>query len=148
MKKERLLIQRAYEKEKIDKETGEVISEYKHDSIVVGSPGEFYQVYASIVGLIEEVKPMDIKVFVATWRFANSANKFALTKSLKEEIAERNKIGLSTVNNSITNLVNMGLLIRIDRATYRINPRYFWKSSRANRKKTLKYVLEFECKDC
>ncbi len=134
----------------INEETGEVKEEVKHDKIVVGNSGEFYQVYATLIEMIEKLKPVEAKVFISLFKYANSENLFALTKSLKLGVANRNNMCLSAVNNSLTTLVKRKLLIRIDRATYRIHPKYFWKSSVQNRKAVLKYVLEVECpeKEC
>lgn len=134
--------------EKVDPETGEVTSETKNDKLVFGESGDFYQLYSSVIAIIEQLKPIESKIFISTFKYANIENKLALTKNFKQEIATRNDCCYSAVGNAITVLVEKGLLIRLDTATYRINPRYFWKSNSSSRKKTLQYVLSVECPNC
>lgn len=134
--------------ETIDPETGEITSETKNDKMMFGDSGEFYQFYSSVVAIIEQLKPIEAKVFISTFKYANVENKLALTKNFKQEIAAANECCYSAIGNAITTLVQKGLLIRLDTATYRINPRYFWKSTSNSRKQTLQYVLSVECPNC
>lgn len=134
--------------ERVDPETGEVTSETKNDKLVFGESGDFYQLYSSVIAIIEQLKPIESKVFISTFKYANIENKLALTKNFKQEIATANDCCYSAVGNAITVLVEKGLLIRLDTATYRINPRYFWKSNSSSRKKALQYVLSVECPKC
>ena len=74
-------------------------------------------------------------------------NLIGLTGGMKERIAADNKLSVGAVNNAITVLVRKYLLVRSSQATYRINPRYFWKASQIERKRWLKHVLTVECKE-
>lgn len=139
---------RINEKETVDPDTGEILLETKVDKIIAGNSGEFYQIYADILSVIEKIKPVEAKVFISMFHYANSTNTMGVPKGIKEEIAKKNDIAYSAVANAITGLVKANLLIRISESFYRINPRYFWKSTSQSRKATLKYVLELECPGC
>src|ERR1039457_1337475 len=109
---------RVTQTEKIDEETGEITQETKTDKVIAGDPGEFFQVYASILGVIEKIKPIDAKVFISLFSYANSSNSLGLAKGMKQAIAKKNDIGYSTVANSITELVKANLLIRVSESFY------------------------------
>ena len=128
---------------------GVITEEVSRNKIVVGEPGEFFQLYAAVIPLMEKgLKPIEAKIFVSMFTYVNSVNQLALTKGFKEEIAQKNSISYSAVANAVTRLVSLNLLIRSSQSTYRVNPRYFWKSNSQSRKATLKYVLEVECPNC
>ncbi len=133
----------------IDEETGEISKETKVTKRMVGKAEEFYQIYASIIPILEtKCKPIEAMIFISTFSYASRDNQLALTKQFKQQIATKNGISYSSVGAAITNLVKIGLLIRSSYSTYRINPRYFWKSTRQHRKNTLEFVLKVECPEC
>lgn len=134
-------------------EDGELLSEeVKNETFVAGDAGEFFQIYASLISIIhKKLKAIDTHILSQIFVYANNQNLVALNKTLKNEIATKIGVGESTVSNSITALVKANILIRLDvykDASYRINPRYFWKRSEGERKRVLKYVLTVECPTC
>ncbi len=96
--------------------------------------GSFYQLYDNGIDILFKLKPVQLKVFISLFRYTNNNNRLVLSKFIKSDIATKNSMCLSAVNNSLTVLVKIGILFRLGRATYRINPEYFWKSTIDKRK--------------
>ena len=132
----------------VDEETGEILQEEKRLKVIIGESGSFYQLYENIIALLEDMKPIDIKILIGIFKYASTDNQIGLTKHFKEQVAKDFGIGFSTVANAITELTKKKIMIRSGHSSYRINPRYFWKSTYQTRKATLKYVLEIECPTC
>jgi hypothetical protein len=61
--------------ERVDPETGEVTSETKNDKLVFGESGDFYQLYSSVIAIIEQLKPIESKVFISTFRKKTNRKK-------------------------------------------------------------------------
>lgn len=136
----------------VDTETGEMLQttmDVKHHKIVVDDRETFAFQYSSIMGVFKELSGRDIKVL--TYCSLNSergTNRISLTKVITEEIATIYDTSYNSVKNSITVLKKKMILMPLGSGTYRINPRYYWKGSSDERKKTMKYILEIECPFC
>lgn len=136
----------------IDRETGEVFDqdiEVKHHKIVVDDREAFCFNYLSFLGTIDELDKVSIKtLFYCNFYCQWNTNMIALTKVVVEDMELKLGIKFQTIKNSISRLKKAGALIHLGASTYRVNPRYFWKWDTTERKKTMKYILEFECKEC
>jgi hypothetical protein len=138
----------------IDKDTGELLDvnvSRKHDLLVVSSKEQFFYTYHSLIGLINGLDGSAIKLL--QWISMNAqynTNMVSLSKSVCELI--KRDIGLSyqTVRNIVVRLKKENVLIPMGGkdATYRINPKFFWKGEMNERLKTMKYILEIECPEC
>lgn len=133
----------------IDIETDELIDEQvKEHKIVVNEEKEFFFTYAKAISIYKDLSGTEIKVI--SWIMANAPlnnNVVALTKSIKEKIAQEMEISIASVNCSIKPLVTKEVLIKegsVRSATYLINPEFYWKGAIANRKRALKCKLELD----
>ena len=118
------------EGDRIDPVTGEIIdhvSATKVSQIFKGVPEEnfikvYYDTFLASVGSNESVyTPLLLEIGKRmTW--SENGQIVILIKSTKESIARSMGITLGRVNNMISDLVKMGLLIRVERATYAVSP--------------------------
>ena len=136
----------------IDSETGEILEthvETKHHKIVVNDRESFYWTYLSIESLLDDLDKVSLKLlFYCNMRCQWNTNMIALTKPILTDIEREVGLEYQTVRNAISKLKKLGVFIELGNATYRINPRYYWKGETTERLKTMKYVLEVECPNC
>ena len=76
------------------------------------------------------------------------SNEITLVKPVLEKLSKESEMSMSAIKKSVAQLVDKNILIRIGSGLYRVNPKYYWRGSIANRNKTMKYVLEVECPNC
>lgn len=130
----------------VDGNTGEVLEEdVKQIKYLVNDREQFFLVYASLLGLFQEMSAPEVKVYSYLLEHYITGSLIGLTKSIKEAIGEKLKLKLGTVNNAITKLNEKKLIYSSGKASYKINPRYAWKSSSKDRNEALKLVLQLEC---
>ena len=133
----------------IDSESGEVLDvQVKEKKILVETREEFIQVYTSIEAKIINMSLSEERVWMYTLLHCDKQNIIRITTYDKKIIDEKWGLSPSTVANSITKLAELGLLIRLERATYRVNPRYAWKGNSHDRGMMLTHVLTIECPHC
>lgn len=135
----------------IDYETGELLEptvEVKEHKVVRHDEKEFFQLYYSLIGLLEKMSLAESKLLLHLSYDCDQENRIALPKTVKEGLSERTGLHRQTINNCLSTLTSKNILIRIGVGYYRINPRYVWKRSSGERDKMLKYILEVECKSC
>lgn len=77
---------------------------------------------------------------------ADNLNRITLVKHKIEELSKEASLAVSTIKKSITDLVKKDILIKRGSGVYLINPKYYWRGTINNRKKSLKYILELEFK--
>ncbi len=134
-----------YTTNNVNIETGEILSvetEIKHHKIVVDDRENFVMMYASVIGLIDELDKVGVKLLV--WCSSNctmNSNLVNLSKPMCEEIGKTFDLKLQTIKNAIVKLKKKNVLLPVGSATYRVNPRYFWRGDAGNRKK---YILEID----
>ena len=133
----------------IDIETGEIIDqdkEIKHHKILVDDKESFFWTYLSILKVLDDLDKVSIKVlYFCNMHSQWNTNKIALTKPILKDIEIMFDIKYQTIRNSISKLKKLGVLIDLGSATYRINPRYYWKGDTQQRTKNMQYILEIEC---
>jgi hypothetical protein len=136
----------------IDTDSGEVLDidmETKHHKIIVDDKESFFWTYLSVLSLIDDLDKVSFKVlFYCVFHCQWNTNMVALTKPVLKDMELKVGIQYQTARNSISKLKKLGILIDLGSATYRINPRYYWKGNSEDRLKTMKYVLELECPTC
>lgn len=127
---------------------GEVYTVEKKMQVVVEDDSKFYLMWNHIVALLMGVNSLaDIKVM--GWILSNlnyNDNTISLNKFYKKKVMESIDAGKSTVEKSITNLVEKGFIVRDEEckrcAMYHVNPSYVWYGDSKARDKKLKGVLE------
>ena len=138
----------------VDVDTGElkdVDVEVKETSILVESKHDFVLMYVSQLGIIDGLDNSSMKVL--HWCVMNSqfnSNLVFLTSPIISEIAIFYGMKEQTVRNIVSKLKKGNILIQVKArsATYRVNPRYYWRGQSTERLKTMKYILEVECPGC
>lgn len=136
----------------VDIDTGEVFDVdvlVKEHHIIVDDAPAFAMMYASMLGLLDELDYTCIKVLA--WCAINcqyNENIVVLNKYNCSLIEEQYALKYQSIKNSISTLKKRNILISIGQATYRINPRYYWKGSSKNRLAKMKYILTVECNNC
>lgn len=134
----------------LDTETGETVetsSEVKHETIVVNDEESFATHYSSVIGALKHLDFASTKVLIwCSLNAATNTNKISLVKPFCEDIGEEYGLAYNTVKNCISKLKQKEILIPIGSGVYRINPKYFWRGNSNQRNRTMKYVLEVECK--
>lgn len=135
----------------IDNNTGEIkddeteLIELKY---ITSKSDEFMLLYTSLLGIfIKELTLPDIKVYSYLLLNYNSGSKIGLIKGLKEDICIKTNLKLGTINNSISNLSKLKLIVSFGKSVYELNPRYAFKGSSKDRNKRLNILLE-HCPDC
>ena len=105
--------------------------------------------YLSAISLLDDLDKVSIKVlFYCNMYCQWETNMISLTKGILKDMEEKIGLKYQTIRNSIVKLKKLGVFIDLGGATYRINPKYYWKGSSNSRVKTMKYVLEIECPEC
>lgn len=137
-----------FKNHKLKGEWFELVDEIKTFFNVLGQECFFYT-YPDALALIDDLDKVSIKVLYycninAQW----NTNMIALTKPVLLDIEKKIGLKYQTVRNAISKLKKLNILIDLGSATYRINPRYYWKGNSSDRLKTMKYVLEVECEFC
>ena len=77
-----------------------------------------------------------------------NTNKVSLHKAMLTEFQIQSGLTYQTIKNAISRLKKSGALISLGGGTYRVNPKYFWKGDRENRRPTMEYILKVECPGC
>ena len=135
----------------VDPDTGELLDsniEVKEEKILVENEKEFLQLYYSIFGILGKLSLAERSVLLYLSKMCDKENKITIVKYVKEEIAEETGLSYQTINNCVSSLAKKAVIVKLGQAVYRLNPRYIWKSTSNERSKTLKYMLEVECRNC
>lgn len=135
-----------------NEETGEITNQeinVKHHKIIIADKESFALQYSEIIGKMKNLNGNDIKLLAyCSLNAEHNTNRIALTKPICEEIFEGLEIPYQSIRNSAAKLVKEKVLIPLGSATYRVNPKYYWRGNSNERLKTMKYILEIECPDC
>lgn len=134
-------------------ENGEQLGESITTKIVkkINKADDFVQVYLEdIAAMFKITKYSELKVLMAIWKHASfnpqdeaKGNEIYLVKTLKTKIAEELDLAYSSVDNAVKSLERQDMLIRIGRATYILNPKYFFKGYLKDRVNVVNMVIEY-----
>jgi Meiotically up-regulated gene 113/Firmicute plasmid replication protein (RepL) len=103
-------------------------------------------IYASVVSVLAELA-LSTQVLIPYLLFkADNLNRITLVKHDTENLAIEATMSVFTIKKAISNLVKKAILIKQTAGVYLINPKYYWRGTINNRKKSLKYILELEFK--
>ena len=136
----------------VDPSTGEILDseeEVKHHKIVVGDKESFAMMFIPVIGLIDTLDKVSIKVLQwAALNAGHNSNVVHLGKYSCSLIEQEFDIKYQTIKDAISKLKNKNAIIPLGSGAYRVNPRYYWKGQTSERIKTMRYILEIECPDC
>lgn len=134
----------------VDTNTGEVIDTMTNKTAyLANSKEEFFMVYASALHLMMNTAK-DVNVRLLAYLIQNNAtgNVFSMSKGLKIIIADKINASPRTIDNSLSELIANKFIIRLERNTYKLNPRHVFQGGTSERNAALKAVLILECPDC
>ena len=113
----------------LDAETGEVVVEERN-------PHWYIKVYQSGWDFIESNHAFNNRVLSSIFSLAAyDTNMVFLYKYQKQVCCDKLGVKLASFNNEVVKLVKSGVLVRIHRACYIINPGMFHHGSEAKRQK-------------
>jgi len=128
-----------------DSDTGEVKNLETTQVIFLPAEPPYVKLYIAEISRLHDLQSSAAKVLQELACGSGFDGKFAIGKRIKEQIALNIGSKLQTVENSINQLVKSGLIMRIGRAEYEINPDLFakgdWRSIK-NRRNSYKERLK------
>ena len=131
----------------IDASTGEVLSETeKQHTYMAGSKEQFFLMYATTLSIFyKDLSGPEIKLYAYLLDHYNFGSSIVITRPLKEEIGTVIGLKVGTIDNALNAIVKTGLIYRTAKTMFKLNPRYAFKGSQADRSKQLKFIIEVEC---
>lgn len=144
-------------KEEVDINTGEVItlrSSVSKTTKFYSSQEEFIQVYLNdMSGLMNITSKTELQILMQLWKLSsfngddNSGNFIIINQKIITDLSKQINIKEQSVRNSITSLIKNKKKPLIKdpnfRATYYLNPIYFFKGALKDRPKVMEIVLQY-----
>lgn len=141
----------------VDTETGEVVDHMAMEELNIKATKkikdypEFIMIYLKdIAGFLQIENATQIQLLSIIWKESsfnnpetNQGNLIAILKDDKERWAEELGVGLRTIDNAVSALVEKDLLLREGRGKYKLNPKYYFKGSNTDRMKILKLQVNY-----
>ena len=133
----------------VDGETGEVtqdrIKKYKY---LAKNKEEFYIIYTSLIGVFKKLSAPEAKLYCHLLERYPIGTDIIIVNKYRVKIGQELGISQGTVANALGTLTKKRLIYSTERGFYKLNPRYAFQGSTAERNKMLKMILEVECPDC
>jgi len=104
---------------------------------------DFVYAFTKSIGYLSQLTKSEINTLFGLFKYTTMQNKIYTNKSMKTEISEEMNLNYQTVENSITNLAKKGILGRLERGVYVLNPTFFGKGD-FNELKKIKIFQEFD----
>lgn len=133
----------------IDGDSGEILEQReKKYKYLAKNKEEFFIIYTSLIGVFKKLSNPGVKVYCYLLENYNIGTCIAISTQLRGLIGKDLKLGSGTVANTLTELMEKKLIYNVDWGIYKLNPRYAFQGSTADRDKLLRVVLEVECPEC
>jgi hypothetical protein len=114
-----------YEKEIVDKETGESLKTYS-ESILPREP-DFVKLYLESVTKLNDVQGWTDPILYELLKLMNYRNEIVLNAAIKKRISAEIGISTRTIDNALSMLVKKDIIFREDTGLYKGNPYLFGK---------------------
>ena len=108
-------------------ETGELLESRNYTQRLVEVEPNFIKVYLDDIAKLADLPKGCSNVMYHLLRYMTYDNVIGLTPFIRNTIAKSLNTNTHTLNQQITELVNQGILARIGRGTYFVNPDLFGK---------------------
>lgn len=118
-------VTKSHTKVVVDQGTGEILKSEVMESTTVGREPDFIKMYIQDLGRLMSLNNSDNKILLFLLSTLDYSSKLKLDMYAKQEIMEALEMPLNTVNASIKNLYNAGILIRQAHSRYLMNPALF-----------------------
>lgn len=126
----------------IDSETGEVIQQDRKESLAVGKEPNYYKVYINDLANLQGLNPTEKMVFETLSANMTFDNLIVLIKPIKEKLVKITGKEFETIKKAIQGLAKKKVLLKEERACYRVNPKYVAKGKWEDIK-ALRLVIEY-----
>lgn len=116
----------------IENENGETVR--KEEQTVYGinrEPG-YIKLYLDNLLYLKDLPAGLNTILLSLLKRMNYQNEVILNAGIKRIMSEEIKLSLSSINNAISKFVTAGILIRIEKGVYLLNPHLFGKGEWAN----------------
>lgn len=124
----------------LNKDTGEIreVESYKVWTICNKNNEQFYQQYANGVLAVVGLKPDYVaKVYMYLMMESNN-NELVIDKIVRERMMNDCQLSRASITKALDSLYQNGLLDRLTRGRYSLNPAYGWTGKASDRAKLLK----------
>ena len=122
--------------------TGEIVKQNITQSIPVGNEPNYYKVYLQDLANLQGLNPTEKQVLEVLSSNMSFDNIIVVIKPIKEKLSQITGKSYETIRSSIQGLVNKNILIREERACYRVNPKYIAKGKWQDIK-ALRLVIDY-----
>lgn len=126
----------------INVNTGEIVKQNITQSIPVGNEPNYYKVYLQDLANLQGLNPTEKQVLEVLSSNMSFDNIIVVIKPIKEKLSQITGKSYETIRSSIQGLVNKNILIREERACYRVNPKYIAKGKWQDIK-ALRLVIDY-----
>lgn len=129
----------------VNSETGELEDiQVTNHQYLAGNPEEFYLAYTSLLNVWAkwDLSVSDLNLYSYLCAHYANGTAFNISEYVKKDVANISGRSPSSFNNSPRALLAKGLIVKVANKTYKINPRYIFKGSSANRNKALFEILQ------
>lgn len=124
-----------------DSNTQQIVATEQYSTSIVSREPDFVKLYVKDIGQMLDLTKSDGKVLFCLLRHMSYNNIVYLVLPVKKMIMEELNIPLNTINDSIRNLSNAGILVRQAQGCYLVNPNLF---ARGRWEDIVKIRLEIE----
>jgi hypothetical protein len=114
-----------YEKETVDKLTGEIVKTYS-EAVIPREP-DYVKLYLESITKLNDIPGWTDPVLNELLRLMNYRNEIVLNAAIKKRIAGEIGISTRTIDNALYMLVKKNIIFRDDIGLYRGNPFLFGK---------------------
>lgn len=129
----------------IDSETGEIINQERKEVLSVGKEPNYYKVYINDLANLQGLNPTEKKVLEILSANMSFDNIIVVIKPIKEKLAKSINGSFESVKKAIIGLTKKEILLKEERACYRVNPKYIAKGKWEDIK-ALRLVVEYSSK--
>jgi hypothetical protein len=120
----------------INDDTGEILEINKKQVEILVNLDDFALIYAGMWNVILEnpLSKADVELFGFLIQNYADGTPFTITRYIKAELSKKTKKSPTTYDRCTKVLLDLGLIFAVDKGrTYKINPKYAFKGSSANR---------------
>ena len=126
----------------MDSETGEVIEQVRKESLAVGKEPNYYKVYINDLANLQGLNPTEKMVLEILSANMTFDNLIVLIKPIKEKLVKITGKEFETIKKAIQGKTKKKVLLKEERACYRVNPKYVAKGKWEDIK-ALRLVIEY-----
>jgi len=116
-----------YQETTVDKETGEELSTHRKKKMA--SDGDYIKIYLKHINYLNDL-PLGLNpIIYELFHYMNWNNQLVINSSIKRQVSEKLGMKFNTVNQNISKLVKLDVLLRVDKGIYIFNPEFYGKGN-------------------